>query len=113
MVRSAPAGQGWTRGVYGAGHWGRPSCMPPRPCARPPRGQAIAPSLTFSLCWALFSSPSTCRSFLATPMQGKSVRMPRWQATPKPTGAEGEAGLEGQRAYQARDCGDGGQIRTR
>lgn len=40
--------------------------------------------LTFSLCRALFSSPSTCRSFLATPMQGSSVRTPRWQATPKP-----------------------------
>ena len=44
--------------------------------------------LTFSLCRALFSSPSTCRSFLATPMQGRSVRTPRWQATPKPVGAE-------------------------
>lgn len=49
--------------------------------------------LTFSLCRALFSSPSTCRSFLATPMQGRSVRTPRWQATPKPAGAkEDEAG---------------------
>ena len=49
--------------------------------------------LTFSLCRALFSSPSTSRSFLATPMQGRSVRTPRWQATPKPAGAkEDEAG---------------------
>lgn len=44
--------------------------------------------LTFSLCKALFSSPSTCRSFLATPMLGRSVWTPRWQATPKPTGME-------------------------
>lgn len=43
-------------------------------------------ALTFSLCAASFSSPSTCRSFLATPMQGTSVRTPRWQATPKPAG---------------------------
>lgn len=52
--------------------------------------RAVRPAgwLTFSLCMALFSSPSTCRSFLATPMLGRSVWTPRWQATPKPTGTE-------------------------
>lgn len=45
--------------------------------------------LTFSLCRELFSSPSTCRSFFATPMQGRSVRTPRWQATPKPARDQG------------------------
>lgn len=45
--------------------------------------------LTFSLCTELFSSPSTCRSFFATPMQGRSVRTPRWQATPKPARDQG------------------------
>lgn len=61
---------------------------------RQPARAAPGRLLTFSLCRALFSSPSTCRSFLATPMQGRSVRTPRWQATPKPAGAE-EGAVEG------------------
>lgn len=69
---------------------------------RCPRPQAVHPTgllLTLSLCRALFSSPSTSRSFLATPMQGRSVRTPRWHATPKPARKEGG----GQRAKQSRD----------
>lgn len=54
----------------------------------PTRAGTVWAALTFSLCRALFSSPSTCRSFLATPMLGRSVWTPRWQATPKPKGME-------------------------
>lgn len=85
-----PAGKDWTRGSP----QGR---APPLGLGAPSPtlGKTLGP-LTFSLCRALFSSPSTCSSFLATPTQGRSVRMPRWQATPKPTGAdEGEAGAVG------------------
>lgn len=63
------------------------------------------PLLTFSLCRALFSSPSTCRSFLATPTQGRSVRTPRWQATPKPAREKGGWGWGGGAGAWHRDSG--------
>lgn len=58
-------------------------------CPRPWAVHTTGLLCTLSLCRALFSSPSTCRSFLATPTQGRSVRTPRWHATPKPARKEG------------------------
>lgn len=106
-MRRVPAGQAGSEVPVGQA----PACPPQALSLSSPRA-GIAVALTFSLCWASFSSPSTCRSFLATPTQGKSVRTPRWQATPKPTGQRVRLGWRVVSPAVRRRCRDRGQARA-